>query len=126
MSHPRSARSSARRLVPVALVVAGLGAGSVAIAATTVRRVSNKGNEFRFTPRLAAPAGKVTLAFTNAGNVDHDIALRGRGLRTVKGRLVGPGKTSRVTANLKKGTYTYFCTVPGHEAAGMKGTLTVR
>jgi plastocyanin len=26
---------------------------------------------------------------------------------------------------LAKGTYTYYCSVPGHEAAGMKGTLTV-
>jgi uncharacterized cupredoxin-like copper-binding protein len=26
----------------------------------------------------------------------------------------------------KKGRYPYSCTVPGHAAAGMKGTFTVR
>jgi uncharacterized cupredoxin-like copper-binding protein len=30
-----------------------------------------------------------------------------------------------VTANLKPGTYEFYCSVPGHEQAGMKGTLTV-
>ena len=25
----------------------------------------------------------------------------------------------------KPGTYTFFCAIPGHEAAGMKGTITV-
>jgi len=25
----------------------------------------------------------------------------------------------------KAGDYTYYCAIPGHEAAGMKGTLTV-
>ena len=36
------------------------------------------------------------------------------------------GGTSTVTATLKPGTYTFYCSVDGHEAAGMKGTLTVK
>jgi uncharacterized cupredoxin-like copper-binding protein len=31
-----------------------------------------------------------------------------------------------VRATVKSGTYTFYCSVPGHEAGGMKGTLTVR
>jgi uncharacterized cupredoxin-like copper-binding protein len=31
-----------------------------------------------------------------------------------------------VTVNLKPGTYTFFCSVPGHEQGGMKGTLVVK
>jgi uncharacterized cupredoxin-like copper-binding protein len=39
--------------------------------------------------------------------------------------LVSQGTTS-VTADLKPGTYEYFCNVPGHKEAGMDGTLTVK
>jgi len=31
-----------------------------------------------------------------------------------------------VTVTLKPGTYQFYCPVPGHKAAGMKGTLTVQ
>ena len=35
------------------------------------------------------------------------------------------GKHATLTVRLKKGKYSYKCTVPGHAAAGMKGTFTV-
>ena len=35
------------------------------------------------------------------------------------------GGTRTLTLTLPPGTYTFYCSVPGHEAAGMKGTLTV-
>ena len=39
--------------------------------------------------------------------------------------MVGKNGVSTVTATVKPGKYTYYCIVPGHEKAGMKGTLTV-
>jgi nitrite reductase (NO-forming) len=38
---------------------------------------------------------------------------------------LAPGKTEQVTINAPAGSYYFFCNVPGHEAAGMWGTLTV-
>jgi uncharacterized cupredoxin-like copper-binding protein len=38
--------------------------------------------------------------------------------------FMGGTKTLKLT--LKAGTYTYYCSVPGHRAAGMQGTLTVQ
>jgi plastocyanin len=55
----------------------------------------------------------------------HDISLKGNGVG-LRGKIVSNGGESLITiADLKPGTYTYYCSVPGHEAAGMKGTLTV-
>jgi plastocyanin len=72
-----------------------------------------------------AKAGKVTIKMLNKSSVMHDIAIQGNGVQQT-GPLVSNGGTSTVSANLKPGTYTFLCTVPGHAAAGMKGTLTVK
>jgi plastocyanin len=70
----------------------------------------------------SAKAGKVTVQSKNDASVPHDIALQGG----PAGKVVSGGGTSTFTTNLKPGSYTFYCTVPGHEQAGMKGTLTVR
>src|SRR2546428_547782 len=69
-----------------------------------------------------AKAGKVTVQSKNDASVSHDIALTGG----PAGKIVSSGATSTFTANLKPGSYTFYCTVPGHEQAGMKGTLTIK
>ena len=73
----------------------------------------------------SATSGKVTLRMKNASSVQHDIAITGGGVSQV-GPVVSNGGISTVTAALKPGTYTFYCSVDGHEAAGMKGTLTVK
>jgi plastocyanin len=72
-----------------------------------------------------ATPGTVTLRMQNKSSVMHDIAIRGNGVSKV-GPIVDNGGVSTVTETLKPGTYTFYCSVDGHEAAGMKGTLTVR
>jgi plastocyanin len=72
-----------------------------------------------------ATTGKVTLRMKNASSVPHDIAITGGGVSQV-GPIVSGGGTSTVTATLPPGTYTFYCSVDGHEAAGMKGTITVK
>jgi mono/diheme cytochrome c family protein len=74
--------------------------------------------------KATAPAGALQLIMDNPSDVQHNIALEGGGIDE-KGAVVGKGGTSTVRANVKKGKYTFLCTVPGHAAGGMKGTLTV-
>jgi uncharacterized cupredoxin-like copper-binding protein len=55
----------------------------------------------------------------------HGIAIQGKGLDK-DGKIVAPGKTSKLTVSVKPGKYTFYCPEDGHRAAGMKGKLTVK
>jgi uncharacterized cupredoxin-like copper-binding protein len=79
------------------------------------------------TTSLEAKAGEVTVVMDNpsSSGVDHGIAVSGKGVDQV-GKVVHPGASSTLKVNLRPGMYVFFCPVPGHEEAGMKGTLTVR
>jgi uncharacterized cupredoxin-like copper-binding protein len=71
-----------------------------------------------------AKAGKVTLLSKNDSPVPHDISIKD-GVN-VQGKQVTNGGVSQASTNLKPGTYEFYCSVPGHEQGGMKGTLTVK
>lgn len=108
-----------------ALIVTPLAtAHSGSAARTTSTTVKVKGGEFffRLSAKTVAAPGAVTFRFTNIGHVSHDFKVDGK-----KTPLVSPGKTASLVVKFKrKGKYHYSCTVPGHAAAGMKGTFTVR
>jgi len=74
---------------------------------------------------LSASAGKVTITMANPSQLPHGVAIEGNGANTT-GKVVQNGGTSTVSADLKPGTYTFYCPVPGHREAGMEGTLTVK
>ena len=88
---------------------------------------ANPGGSLMFTkPTLTAKAGTVTIQFTNNSPLGHNFTLQ----KGTSGAVVGAtptfsGGTKTLTVKLTAGTYTYFCSVPGHRAAGMHGTLTV-
>jgi plastocyanin len=105
--------------------------GAAAPAKTTLKISAGPSSRLAFSRKtLSARAGRITILMKNTSGLRHNIALR-RGTTSksriiVKGAVVRKGGTSRVTATLTKGKYRYVCTVPGHEAAGMWGILTVR
>jgi plastocyanin len=75
---------------------------------------------------LDAKAGTATINFDNPSSTPHDVVLEdSAGSQVGRTDLITQNKAS-FTAALKPGTYTYFCDVPGHEQAGMKGTITVK
>jgi plastocyanin len=98
---------------------------SVGNAATLEIETASSG--LAFTSKSAtASAGKVTLDFTNGQPLSHDVAIEDSSGEVVgQTELIAEGSDSSVV-ELKPGTYTYFCTVPGHREAGMEGTLTVK
>lgn len=82
-------------------------------------------SEFHFdNPSLTVQAGRpVTLHFANQGQIDHALALDEWNLET---ETLRPGQSADLTFTPKTpGSYTFYCALPGHLAAGMTGTITV-
>jgi plastocyanin len=82
------------------------------------------GDMFYEPTQLSAPAGTVEITLVNEGAAQHDLVIEELGdLELIP--LVDPGDTVTGSVDLEPGTYTFYCSVPGHRAAGMEGTLTV-
>jgi uncharacterized cupredoxin-like copper-binding protein len=64
--------------------------------------------------------GVVTFVVKNAGKIPHNLAIQG-GKHTAN---IAPGKTVKLTVTLKKGSFTLYCSVPGHRQLGMVTKLT--
>jgi uncharacterized cupredoxin-like copper-binding protein len=67
-------------------------------------------------------AGEITFEVKNDGKIPHDLAIKGTSDKT---DLIPAGGTAELKVTLKAGKYELYCTVPGHEAAGMKLDITV-
>ena len=70
--------------------------------------------------------GKVTIAFTNMAPLEHNVTVESSSHQTEGATPTFKGGTKTLSLNLKAGTYKFFCSVPGHRAAGMEGTVTVQ
>src|SRR5262245_48998929 len=118
------------RIAPVvALAVAALALAGSALGApakgdaATVSVTAGKPSELKFTVLPSRVAkGVVTFKVTNRGSLSHDFKIGGK-----QTPLIAKGKSATLKVVFAKtGKYPYLCTVPGHAAAGMRGTLTVR
>jgi uncharacterized cupredoxin-like copper-binding protein len=110
----------AAALLAVVGVVAGPAIGERTHATGTAVTVTATEFHFKFS-KTSVPHGSVTFTIVNKGHVSHDLKIGGK-----KTALISPGKSAKLTVTLKKGKSAYLCTVPGHSAAGMKGSLTVK
>lgn len=75
-----------------------------------------------------ATPGALAIDSRNDATIPHDIALQEGtdGPELARGETVSGGGVSRIQVDVRAGEYTFFCTLPGHRAAGMEGRLTVR
>jgi len=108
-------------LVALVASVSAFG-GSSSASATTVTVTAGKPSELKFTlSKKAIAKGVTTFKVTNKGMLAHDFKIGGK-----KTAMLKSGKTATLKVTLKAGKFAFLCTVPGHAAAGMKGTLTVK
>lgn len=77
--------------------------------------------DFAIDPGDARVAAGAVLQITNDGAIQHNLAVDG-----AASDMLAPGSAGTLDlSELEPGTYTMICQVPGHEAAGMKGTLVI-
>lgn len=64
----------------------------------------------------------IVFNFNNDGTIRHNLVIEETGDST---SLLNAGEFESLTVTLEPGTYTYFCSVPGHRQRGMEGTFTI-
>jgi uncharacterized cupredoxin-like copper-binding protein len=100
-------------------------AAECAPAAASATNIQMEAGDLFFKPdAVTIPANTdVTITIKNVGALPHDFYIDAL---NIKSPLIDPGKTIEVKINAKPGTYEFYCNQPGHKAAGMHGTLTVK
>jgi plastocyanin len=106
---------------PATTATAGGGGGS------TVDISTPSGGELAFDQKdVSAKAGSITISFDNKQSLQHDVKVEDSSGQEQGGTDLVADGTATAAVNLQPGTYTFFCSVPGHREAGMEGTLTVK
>jgi plastocyanin len=109
-------------LLATAVKQAGGGKPAVARGGTLEVDADPGGQLAYVTDKATAKPGALTVRSKNESSTPHNIVIDGKG----KGEVVQDGGMSQFEADFAKGSYTFYCSVPGHRAAGMLGKLTVR
>jgi len=94
-------------------------------ATSALKLAANPEGQLSFdTKQLSAKAGSITITFSNASPLEHNVAIA-EGAKVLGSTPTFAGGSKQLTLTLKPGKYTFYCTVPGHRQAGMEGTLSV-
>lgn len=119
-SSSTSTPSSASSSTPAPAAPSTAGGQTLSLAANTEGQLKYSTNS------LTAKAGNVSIAFTNMASLEHNVTVASSTGAVVGATPTFSGGTKTLSLSLKPGVYKFYCTVPGHRAAGMEGTLTVQ
>lgn len=129
-------RMSVAGLLLMFTAVLTAGPAETAPKAQLVTIIAGPPTEFTFQPsQVTLQAGQpVTITLTNKGTLDHDLVIEALGIKLPPMSknpkdhpMLAPSKSVTLTFTpVKKGTFEFICTVPGHKEAGMKGVIVVR
>jgi plastocyanin len=100
-------------------------AANAPAASTALKLAANPEGQLAYnTKQLQAKAGEVTITMTNMAPESHNVTIA-QGTHVLGATPTFQGGSRTLKLDLKPGTYTFYCSVPGHRQAGMEGTLTV-
>jgi plastocyanin len=83
--------------------------------------ITLEAREFAFAPDdVTVDAGEVEVTLDNKGVVEHDFTIDEADVQV----YADATESTTETVTIDEGTYTFYCSIPGHREAGMEGTLT--
>jgi outer membrane protein assembly factor BamB/plastocyanin len=96
-------------------------------AAGVIKIVADPTGLLKYTEsQITTTAGTKTIEFTNESPLEHSVVIENASKKDIGETPIFDHGTKSFKVTLAPGTYTYFCSVPGHREAGMVGTLTVK
>jgi plastocyanin len=112
--------TTAAATAPTTTAAGGGGGSTVAISTPSGSDLAYEQSD------VNASAGSVTIDFDNQQSTPHDVKVEDSAGEELGGTDLISSSTTTGTVDLQAGSYTFFCSVPGHREAGMEGTLTVK
>ena len=100
-------------------------AATTTTAAPSAKTVKVAESEWKVVLPKTLTAGKYTFEASNQGKFPHDLTIDGPGVNNTKTPEIAAGGTAKLSVTLKAGTYDFYCSIPGHKAAGMDQKVTV-
>jgi plastocyanin len=83
--------------------------------------------EYAFDPADVTFSRADTITVTNDGELPHNYTVpKLKGELQLRTGDVDPGSSTKFVVSLPPGKYDVICTIPGHAAQGMEGTLMVK
>ena len=94
-------------------------------AAAAGQNVSVGEVEYKITlPKTTFAPGEYTFEVENKGKIVHNLTIKGPG-GTEATQDISAGSSGSVTVKLDRGSYDFYCSIPGHKQQGMDQKVTV-
>ena len=124
-SGSKSKTSKPARVVSAGTTTATGASTTATTVAPNIVNISAPVSGLRFSQKVVkAHAGTINIVFRNNSSLKHNVNVEKGETELGKTASIHLGMTS-ISVTLKPGSYNFYCSVPGHEDAGMHGTLIV-
>ena len=76
-------------------------------------------------PQTTFAPGEYIFEVENKGTIPHNLTITGPGISKEATQDISAGSSGSVTVKLARGTYDFYCSIPGHKQQGMDQKVTV-